>query len=227
MYKQALKNMYKAAAAEPEWENVELFNSAPALARLNPALLNMTPHADWNNDEVRRFIANHNDSSINTDSVFDPHANLGSSGKPINVKDHNGPVTLLKNPEGSPIEILEGQEPGGLPTGEQALTMPGVSKRNALLAALGDKNNYGALAALGAAGLGGLGGAAFGGNADDRILNAITGAAGGAGAVGGARGAMELLEGNVDPLLAAGLGGVTGGIGSGALARLLAKTLMK
>lgn len=98
----------------------------------------------------------------------------------------------------------------------------------ALAAALSDKHNYGALAALGAAGLGGLGGAAFGDNAGDRVINALTGAAGGAGAVGGARGAMELLEGSkVDPLLAAGIGGVTGGIGSGALARLLAKTLMK
>lgn len=97
----------------------------------------------------------------------------------------------------------------------------------ALAAALSDKKNYSALATLGAAGLGGLGGAAFGDSAEDRIINALTGAAGGAGAVGGARGAMELLEGNVDPLLAAGIGGVTGGIGSGALARLLAKTLMK
>jgi hypothetical protein len=97
----------------------------------------------------------------------------------------------------------------------------------ALAAALSNKQNYGALAALGAAGVGGLGGAALGDNAEERIINALTGAAGGAGAVGGARGAMELLEGNVDPLLAAGIGGVTGGIGSGALARLLAKTLMK
>lgn len=167
MYRQALKNMYKSAAAE---EQTPAANEPGAMERLRQGASDAVSYLG---DKVQQ-------------------------GSDWVQNKYNDAAAL---------------------TAEQAA---------ALAAALSDKQNYGALAALGAAGLGGLGGAAFGDNAGDKVINALTGAAGGAGAVGGARGAMELLEGSkVDPLLAAGIGGVTGGIGSGALARLLAKTLMK
>lgn len=171
MYRQALKNMYKSAAAEGQ-----------------------TPTAN-----EPGFL----------DTAVDKTKQLVDKGVDSASQAYNTVVDKLS----------QGYNDAKALTAEQAA---------ALAAALSEKQNYGALAALGAAGLGGLGGAAFGDNAEDKVINALTGAAGGAGAVGGARGAMELLEGSkVDPLLAAGIGGVTGGIGSGALARLLAKTLMK
>lgn len=171
MYRQALKNMYKSAAAEEQ--------TPTASEQGSPATVSDGISQAW--DKTK-------------DAVVNAGHKMGEWGQ--NTWNDAKAITA-----------------------EQAA---------ALAAALSEKQNYGALAALGAAGLGGLGGAAFGDNAEDKVINALTGAAGGAGAVGGARGAMELLEGSkVDPLLAAGIGGVTGGIGSGALARLLAKTLMK
>lgn len=148
-------------------------------------------------------------------------------GEPGFLDTAGAKVKQLWNQGADAVEKGYGAAVDKLSQGYDATRKLTAEQAAALAAALSNKQNYGALAALGAAGVGGLGGAALGDNAEERIINALTGAAGGAGAVGGARGAMELLDGNVDPLLAAGIGGVTGGIGSGALARLLAKTLMK